>query len=504
VSAVALPVAGVATGVVQMGRGVFNSAEAMQESSNGKIWDQQRRVWYLYNLQEEAQEVLSVSEEEYLEQMQKNSEDQTENVESGTSSSSSPPATNRRVKDSTFYEALGVSTTATPSEIKKAYYHRARQLHPDKNPDDPEANAKFQQLGEAYQVLSDEDMRRKYDEHGRDAALDKSKMMDASFLFSMVFGSDKFESWVGEFFIAMMLSIGEDPRTCLQAGVDHTGRIIEYKQRRREVQLAVNLASRLQAFVDGDEQGFRVGAEEEAKELCTTAFGGTLVSAIGYVYIEQAESELGFERSVVAGLGLNSISRAGHKAAANIRMAVSAVKTYQVAKEVEREFQKSSPAVEGCAEHKLNESESSVSEAKEPCQDEGPDPDLASAARMTEIAGKHVGTLVEMLWNITVLDVEYTLRNVCVKIFKDVSVPKAARTQRAKALMTLGEIFCKYGRSTEAGLSEFTAMIHERMQAENPSKVAQQQEKGQETDGNLEDFLRSAGVDAPTDSPAQS
>merc|ERR1712194_1006766 len=79
---------------------------------------------------------------------------------------------------------------------------------------------------------------------------------------------------------------------------------------------------------------------------------------------------------------------------------------------------------------------------------------------------QHVGTLVELLWNVTVLDVEYTLRHVCIKILKDVSVSDVARNRRTKALLELGEVFCSHGRTTQAGISEFTEKVHERMQAE--------------------------------------
>ena len=54
--------------------------------------------------------------------------------------------------DSGFYEALGVPHDATQAAIKRAYYDLARQLHPDKNPNDPEAKRKFQAIGEAYQA----------------------------------------------------------------------------------------------------------------------------------------------------------------------------------------------------------------------------------------------------------------------------------------------------------------------------------------------------------------
>ena len=65
-----------------------------------------------------------------------------------------------------YYKTLGVSKDASQSEIKKAYRKLARQYHPDVNPDDPNAEEKFKEINEAYQVLSDDDKRKKYDRFG--------------------------------------------------------------------------------------------------------------------------------------------------------------------------------------------------------------------------------------------------------------------------------------------------------------------------------------------------
>ena len=65
-----------------------------------------------------------------------------------------------------YYEVLGVQKNATADELKKAYRKLAKQNHPDLNPGDKEAEARFKEINEAYEVLSDKDKRAKYDQFG--------------------------------------------------------------------------------------------------------------------------------------------------------------------------------------------------------------------------------------------------------------------------------------------------------------------------------------------------
>src|SRR3984893_8032760 len=73
------------------------------------------------------------------------------------------------IKKRDYYEVLGVQKTAVQEEIKRAYRKLAVKFHPDKNPDDAHAEEKFKELGEAYDVLMDEEKRAAYDRFGHAA-----------------------------------------------------------------------------------------------------------------------------------------------------------------------------------------------------------------------------------------------------------------------------------------------------------------------------------------------
>ncbi|KAI4716300.1 DnaJ-domain-containing protein [Aureobasidium sp. EXF-10727] len=107
-------------------------------------------------------------------------------------------ATAKMVKDTAYYDALEVAPTATEVEIKKAYRKLAIRLHPDKNPGDETASAKFQEIGEAYQVLSDEKLRKQYDDYGKEGAMPNTGFEDPSEMFNEIFGGHAFADWIGE------------------------------------------------------------------------------------------------------------------------------------------------------------------------------------------------------------------------------------------------------------------------------------------------------------------
>lgn len=125
----------------------FKTAKEAKEA--GKIFDKEKKEWVFYYLDTEWDELL-VKEKSL-----------------SSSATASDAGEEREVKDREYYDMLSVSTNATDIQIKKAYRKMALKYHPDKNPDDPEAAAKFQELSQAYNVLSNEKLRAQYDKHGK-------------------------------------------------------------------------------------------------------------------------------------------------------------------------------------------------------------------------------------------------------------------------------------------------------------------------------------------------
>ncbi|KAL0273860.1 UNVERIFIED_CONTAM: hypothetical protein PYX00_006441 [Menopon gallinae] len=109
-----------------------------------------------------------------------------------------------------FYSILGVSKNANTNQIKKAYRRLARELHPDKNKDDPDAASKFADLSAAYEVLSDEEKRKKYDRCGEEC-VKKDGMMD---------GMDPFASFFGDFHFGGFHFGGGEDKHEIRKGAD--------------------------------------------------------------------------------------------------------------------------------------------------------------------------------------------------------------------------------------------------------------------------------------------
>jgi molecular chaperone DnaJ len=85
-----------------------------------------------------------------------------------------------------YYELLGISRSASDDEIKKAYRKLALQYHPDRNPGNKQAEEKFKEISEAYQILSDAEKRARYDQYGH-AAFGEGGPFAGGFDFTAVF-----------------------------------------------------------------------------------------------------------------------------------------------------------------------------------------------------------------------------------------------------------------------------------------------------------------------------
>lgn len=157
------------------------------------------------------------------------------------------------VVDTAYYDTLGVQPTATELDIKKAYRKLAIVHHPDKNPNDPSAHEKFQEIGEAYQVLSDSDLRKAYDKFGKDHAKPTEGFADPAEFFTSIFGGDAFVDWIGE------ISLMKD----LTATMDIT--LSAEEQEAEDAAAAAAAAAAAPGATDGEVPGTQDATKEGGK-----------------------------------------------------------------------------------------------------------------------------------------------------------------------------------------------------------------------------------------------
>jgi len=441
--AVGCYVGGAVAATTQVVRGVYNTPEAI--SSAGKKWDVDTGAWIedSCNLRAEA--------------LKAGNEDDQDGSDDEVGSPDGRPS--RKVADTKLYDTIGAKPNASAADLKKAYYKAALRLHPDKNTDDPEAGKKFQELSQAYQVLSDPKLRERYDMVGAEAVNDAAlPNIDPGLFFSMLFGAEQFEKYIGKLYLGMQFDhIAKDLQKDMSRaqstagddgmwGRDVLGNSLEREMRfssdkkdqqmkraqfAREVSCATQLVLRLDRLVMGrNEEGWVTSILQEASELSQVSFGGRLLRTIGSVYETVAEQHFASLRgNFTVESQFNSWRDSAHAAKVKVNAAGSMVRTAMAVKQMH------DVAGSGMME------------------DEQAKKDEAAKNAMQSFEGS-LPVFLQTIWDVSQMDIENTASKVCDKVLKDISVPWQIRHRRAVALLRLGRIFRDAGQVEMKDISE--------------------------------------------------
>ena len=469
----------------------------------GKMLDEKTGEWKFWYLEEEIANV---------EAKQKELGPSTSNVGAGASSSGSTED-ERKVADRTYYDLLEVSTNADANGIKKAYYKAARKCHPDKNPGDPDAAQKFQFLGHAYQILSNDQSRAFYDKHGiqeEGKNTDMQNEVDPFVFFNVMFGSALVEPYVGELWIAQttaeamsdgdgmadfrsmdltdlekakLLSQGKTEDEIFQMQQEKRDKMYkkmgqikeknELTQKKRQLKIAQNLIKRLSKYTPATKADFIVTARKEAEKIAAGAYGSLYCITIGYALLLQAEEYLGFETSFLGLGGIAAQTKASASAVGTnfklIGAAFSAATHGARAMAEAEEMQKKAQAkVAGTkAAGAAGAAAAAAADAAKSTTDkqEGDDKDDAAAEDMDEETAEKLAqsfdaslpAILNFTWAINKKDIQQTLREACPKVFMDSTIDEASqglsvkdmRMRRAQAMELLGREFYTVGKRSE-------------------------------------------------------
>eukprot|EP00531_Pseudo-nitzschia_arenysensis_P002092 CAMPEP_0116143122 /NCGR_PEP_ID=MMETSP0329-20121206/15280_1 /TAXON_ID=697910 /ORGANISM="Pseudo-nitzschia arenysensis, Strain B593" /LENGTH=541 /DNA_ID=CAMNT_0003638417 /DNA_START=117 /DNA_END=1742 /DNA_ORIENTATION=+ len=396
-------VGGAVKGAIDIKRGVEAVPASISAPKQGKWWNETTSTWMYTNLEETD--------------IPENDDDILEGLENDLDSTDlAPHAASGNVKDTYYYEALGVETNADAHRIKRQYYLAARKYHPDKNPGDDEAAEKFKLCAEAYQVLSDPELRAKYDKGGRDvlsgdktSATDFEKP-DPSLLLAFLFGSDRFNSYVGRLATSTSALLGDNTKV--------SAKDARTLQERRCARLALTLVMRINPWVDMNFKETEDTWKIQAEELKKASYGWELVKVIGLAYELAATQFLGNKDS---GIGLPSITKWAGGRVASVRKAAQNNKNKWETQTAQMDI-----VMVQAQYQKMIENATS---------------DIERLKLQREMETTAANVMMKMIWHTTSVDITSTIHETCQMVFFDQSVDKKIRQMRGKAVKRLGKIF---------------------------------------------------------------
>ncbi|KAG6860464.1 hypothetical protein C0995_010818 [Termitomyces sp. Mi166 len=351
--------------------------------------------------------------------------------------------TQERPLETGYYDILGVPIDATTDDIKKAYRRLAIKHHPDKNPDDPHAEERFKQIAIAYQTLSDEALRKKYNEFGSKESAPEGGFVDPEEVFGAIFGGERFTSIIGN------ISLAKDMKAALQEADDAEGEegdvkrvrdakgreILteeekaqkEEKERKKAAEKAEVRKERVQKLVENLERklgiftesaagpndpdvtaSWRTICELEAEELKRESYGLELLHAVGFVYSAKAKHYLATNQTFL-GVGgwLHNVQGKYHVFSETVSTLRSAIELKSVFDQIQ------------AAEKAGNLTPEEKRKLEEQAAEKG----------------------LQALFKGTKLEIESVLRETCDKVLEDPNISREKAQLRAVALQILGEAF---------------------------------------------------------------
>jgi len=358
--------------------------------------------------------------------------------------------------DMEYYDILGVKPTATQAEIKKAYRVMALKYHPDKNLNDAEAGEKFKKVSEAYQILSDPNLRSNYNKYGKSDA-NTELFSDPAEFFKQQFGGEKFSDLIGDISIFNDLTgAAADPSTKTQAETEEELHKKEVERQKRVSALSLKLVDRLSTYTHSfplDEKtnkSMNVNVKEvssnamsilkdlmksESEELKKENYGVELLHTIGYIYrtkAEQALAQYDVDNGAIHRKLFGYTSKFTGLMREKGHIISETVGTIRTAIDLQQSF------------NKLQEAEKNESLLT-------PEDQERKAQLEFEAANKGM----ETVWRGSKLEIESVLREVCDNVLSDASVSSELRRRRADALLAIGEVFCAVKPDADTTTSKF-------------------------------------------------